>query len=189
MALRTPSSIACVSILIVGLTLWLYLPCHARSASQSQSQSKRAALPILQMDLGNEAGGLGYEPLEALSSAIVRHPSTRFLQITWADIVGSLSATITVLYDRHHKTIKYYCYGGHNAAGNPADRVYGHYLYTGATEARIRQAADYNKPGSSFSPVPYPNAVKNAPTFRTAGTEGSYYDSLLLFGCHRIKLP
>jgi hypothetical protein len=198
----TPIPAVYINVLIAGLMFWLCLPCHARSADRNKTQSKRAqnkemkaAAPLtLQIDLGNEAGGYGYEPLEALSSAIDAHPGIRFIQINWVEIVGSLSTTMTTVYDRHHRTIKYYCYGGHNAAGDPSDRVYAHYLYTGAVETVIRQAAEYEKnrdqgTKSRYGRGPYPDAIKQAPAFRNAGTPGSYYDSLLLFGCHRIKLP
>lgn len=200
--MTTPNPAVYKSILIAGLTFWLCLPCLARSADRDKTQSKRAqnkeakaAAPLtLQIVLDNEAGGYGYEPLEALSLAIDRHSGIRFIRITWAEIVGSLSTTMTAVYDRHHRTIKYYCYGGHNAAGDPSDHIYAHYLYTGAAETLVRQAAEYEKNRDQgtrprYGRVPYPDAIKNAPTFRGMGTPGSYYDSLLLFGCHRIKMP
>ena len=189
----TRVSTAYGSVLIAALTFWLCLPCHARNTDRSR-KAKAAAFPIQQTNLGNEAGGYGYEPLQALSSAADRHPNIRLIRVTWADICGSQSDTVTILYDRHFGTVKYYCSGGHNAGGNPSEKVYAHYLYTGATETVIRQAAEYEKSRdqgtkSRYGQGPYPDAIKRAPAYRNAGTSGSYYDSLLLFGCYRVKLP
>lgn len=155
----------------------------------------RAISPqVVQVDIGNEAGGLGYEPLDSLSGSLARYPGSRFFRVTWVLIVGSLSSTITALYDRRGRTVRYYCCGGHNAAGNPADIIYAHYLYTGVTEQVIRQASAFEQSrdqgtASKYGRGPYPDAVRQSATYPKAGTAGCYYDVLLTFGSHRRKLP
>lgn len=154
--------------LTAGLLFCLSLSCKARS---------------VQINLGNEAGGNGDEPLKALAAALTQ-VNSRYIRITWDCDALSLSSTITALYDRHRKTIRYCCSGGHSMGGHPAQTVYAHYLYTRVTDQIIRKASVFLR-----TAAPYPNAVQAAPTYAEAGTPGSYYDALLTFGGHRKKLP
>lgn len=184
-------------VLAVGASICLGTACLAHGGRRSATPRLKNTAPdanqIVQIDLGNEAGGWGYEPLDWLSGSLARHPKSRFFRATWDDIAGSMSSIITVLYDRHGKTLRYYCFGGHNAGGNPKDIVYAHYLYTGVTEPLVRQATEFAKcreqgVRSKYGQGPYPDAIRTAPTYATVGTPGAYCDSLLTFGCHREKL-
>jgi len=171
--------------------LWLCSPCHARG---TKPDVRAKGAQVVQVDLGNEAGGWGYEPLDFLAGSLAHHPRSHLFRVTWVLIVGSLSSTITALYDRRGKTVRYYCCGGHNAAGDPADIVYAHYLYTGVTEQVIRQASAFEQSreqgtASRYGRGPYPDAIRKSPKYPKAGTAGNYYDALLTFGSHRRKLP
>ena len=196
------STAAYLLVLAAELLSGLCSPCHAQRISPSKRTAlvkaatedvRATSVRGVQIDLGNEAGGLGFEPLDFLSGALARHPRSRFFRVTWNVIVGSLSSTITALYDRRRETVRYYCCGGHNAAGNRADVIYAHYLYTGVTEQVIRQATEFERSrdqgtASKYGRGPYPDAVRRAPTYAGAGTPGNYYDALLIFGCYRRKL-
>ena len=167
------------------------LPCQARGM---KPDARAKSAQVVQVDLGNEAGGWGYEPLDFLSGSLAHHPQSRFFRVTWNLIVGSLSSTITALYDKRRRIVRYYCCGGHNAAGNPADIIHAHYLYTGVTEQVLRQACAFEQSrdqgtASRYGRGPHPDAVREAPTYPKAGTAGSYFDALLTFGSHRRKLP
>lgn len=183
--------VACLFALAAGSPFPLCFPCHAGS---TKPDVRAKDVQVVQVDLGNEAGGWGYEPLDFLAGSLAHHPKTRFFRVTWVLIVGSLSSTITALYDRRGRTVRYYCCGGHNAAGNPADIIYAHYLFTGVSEQIIRQASVFEQSreqgkASRYGRGPYPDAVRQSPTYSEAGTAGNYYDSLLTFGSHRRKLP
>jgi hypothetical protein len=173
-------------VLAATLSFGLFMPCHAQGVKTSRTFKSASVkdIQVVQVNLGNEADGSGDEPLKALSAALAQNSRSRFFRVTWDCIVGSLSATVTALYDRRRKTISYYCWGGHNMGGNPAEIDYAHYLYTGVTDNRICQASLFLR-----IQAPYPNAVRSAPTYFNSGTAGSYYDALLTFGCHRRKLP
>ena len=79
-----------------GLAFSLCSLCHARD-KRPGVRTRNAQ--VVQVDLGNAAGGWGYEPLDFLSGALTHHPDAHFFRVTWSLIIGSLSSTITVLYD------------------------------------------------------------------------------------------
>ena len=156
-----------------GLSICIFEACHAQPLPQT-----------VQINLGNEAGGFGDEPLKALASAATQNVKSKFIRMNWECNAFSLSSSVTALYDRHRKTLNYYYSSGHSMGGKPTETVYAHYLYIGVTDNLIRQAALFLR-----VPGPYPDAVRTAPTYAKSGTPGSYCDALLTFGCHRKKLP
>ena len=180
-------------VLTATLSFWLCMPCNAHDAEVNRTKTSARDLQVVQIVLGNVVGDWGYEPLQALSKALVSNAKSRFLRVTWNCDGLSLSSSITALYDRHLKTIFYYCSGGHNMGGNPSEVVYAHYLYTGVTEEIVTQASVSLKcrdQGTvSPPPRPYPDAFRKAPTYYGSGSPGGYYDELLAFGCQRQKLP
>lgn len=183
--------VACLFALAAGSPFSLCFPCYARGM---KPDVRAEGAQVVQVDLGNEAGGWGYEPLDFLAGSLAHHPRSRFFRVTWVLIAGSLSSTITAFYDRRGRTVRYYCCGGHNAAGNPADIIHAYYLFTGVSEQIIRQACAFERSrdqgtASRYGRGPYPDAVRQSPTYSKAGTAGNYYDALLTFGGHRRKLP
>lgn len=185
-----PIIITHITILLSILLFWLGMPCNAEGKLPNKKTSIGTStkdMPVVRIFLGNEAGGWGYEPLQALSAAIVHNAKPRYFRVTWYYNEGSLSSAITALYDRHRKTIQYYCTGGHTIGGNPAEVVYAHYSYLGVTDKMIHQASGFSR--GSFSRGSFPDAIQEAPTYEGAGALGGYYDNLLTFGCHRRKLP
>ena len=180
-------------VLTATLSFWLCMPCNAHDAEVNRTKTSARDVQVVQIVMGNVVSGWGYEPLQALSKALISNAKSRFLRVTWNCDVFSLSSSITALYDRHLKTINYYCSGGHNMGGNPSEVVYAHYLYTNVTEKIVTQASISLKcrdQGIVFSiHRPYPDAFRKAPTYYGSGSPGGYYDELLAFGCQRQKLP
>ena len=156
--------------------------CAAEAKAKVAASKSLEASKIITLDSGNVPGDVPDSPLQDLSSALRLHPRSRFFRLNWAFIVGSESADVTALYDRRKKTVGYHCIGGHNAAGNPAQIVYAHYLYSDVTDSKIRLASRH--PGG-----PFPNAIQQAPVYAMAGTAAMFFDDLLIVGCHRRKLP
>ncbi len=141
---------------------------------------------VVQIDIGNAAGGYGFEPLEALSQAAAQKPKVKRLRVTWDIIVGSLSSQYTALYDREAGTIKLYGFGGHNSAGNPAQTIHVNCVYRRITDTLLFSATAWQKDQDygrvSQTKPPFPAAIAQA------GGEGGCYDSLFLFGSQRQTL-
>ena len=177
----------CIRLMVAGSVLlcWQGFFGASRAAEPrarvAAGKSVKAS-EIVANDMGNVPGDFPDAPLQNLYSIIRFHPRSRFFRLNWAFIIGSESADVTAIYDRRKKTVGYYCVGGHNAAGNPAQIVYAHYLYSDVTDTRIRLASNH--------PVgPFPNAIQQAPVYAMAGTAAVFFDDLLIVGCHRRKLP
>ncbi len=159
------------------LTLFLYLPGHAKVLSspkskrpvlrQTKTQSTRK---IVQIDAGNVSFP-AYIPLESLAGVLDKYPNAPRFHLSWTSSGGRHFSKSNVLYDRTQHRLYFHC----EVHAVPWGDFHRSSVFRGVTDAILKQDAAAHK--NSKRELPYDDQLD------------VIFDDLTAYGCQRSDLP